>query len=83
MFSKTTRDDEPETSVQSEQAEPKKSKYKKRLPLNWPRPRFISPEILLSCLDNLSEEAIFGSNQIMEQHETMKLQKEEITLKNT
>ena len=39
-------------------------------------------EILLLCLDNSSEEAMFGSNQIKEQHETMKRQKEEIMLKN-
>ena len=39
--------------------------------------------ILLPCLDNHSEEAMFGSNQIQEQNETMKLPKEEVMLKNT
>ena len=34
-------------------------------------------------LNNHSEEAIFGSNKIKEQHETMKLQNEEVVLKNT
>ena len=38
--------------------------------------------ILLPCLDNHSEEAMFGSNQIQEQNETMKLPKEEVMLKN-
>ena len=40
-------------------------------------------EILLPCVDNPCEEAMFGSNQIKEQHETMKLRKEELILKNT
>ena len=34
------------------------------------------PEILVPCLNNSSEETIFGSNKIKEQHETMKLQNE-------
>ena len=40
-------------------------------------------EILAPDLDNPSEEAIFESNQIKEHHETMKLQNEEVMLKNT
>ena len=41
-------------------------------------------EIMVPYLSNLSsEKAIFVSNQIKEQHETMKLQNEEATLKNT
>ena len=39
-------------------------------------------EILLPYLDNLSEEVIFGSNKSKEEHETMKLQNEEVMLKN-
>ena len=34
------------------------------------------PEILVPYLNNSSEETIFGSNKIKEQHETMKLQNE-------
>ena len=34
-------------------------------------------------LSNPFEEAIFGSNEILEQHETMKLQNEKVLLKNT
>ena len=40
-------------------------------------------EILLACLDNPYEEVMFESNQIKEQHETMKLQRVEVMLKNT
>ena len=32
----------------------------------------------LPCLKNSSEETMFGSNKIKEQHETMKLQNEEV-----
>ena len=40
-------------------------------------------EILVPYLNNpSSEEAIFGSNKIKEEHETMKLQNEEVMLKN-
>ena len=38
------------------------------------------PEILVPYLNNSSEETIFGSNKIKEQHETMKLQNEEVML---
>ena len=37
-------------------------------------------EILVPYLNNHSEETIFGSNKINEQHETMKLQHEEVML---
>ena len=37
-------------------------------------------EILVPYLNNSSEETIFGSNKIKEQHETMKLQNEEVML---
>ena len=40
-------------------------------------------EMLVPYLDNLSEETILGSNKIKEQHETMKLQNEEVMLRNT
>ena len=39
-------------------------------------------EILVSYLNHLFEEAIFGSNTIKEEHETMKLQNEEVMPKN-
>ena len=45
--------------------------------------RHIFLEILLPCPDNLSGKAMFGSNQIKEQDETMKIQKEEVMLKIT
>ena len=38
-------------------------------------------EILVPYLKNLSQEAIFGSNKLKKQHETMKLQNEEAILK--
>ena len=37
-------------------------------------------EMPVACLNNPSEEAIFQSNRIKEQHETMKPQNEEVTL---
>ena len=37
----------------------------------------------LPYLDNLSKEAIFENDEIKEQHETMKLQSEEVMPKNT
>ena len=40
-------------------------------------------EILVPYLNNPSEEATFESNKIKEGHETMTLQNEEVTLKNT
>ena len=40
-------------------------------------------EILEPYLNNPSEETIFESNKIKEQHETMKLQNEEVMLRNT
>ena len=40
-------------------------------------------EILVPYLNNPSEETIFGSHKIKEQHETMKLQNEEVMLRNT
>ena len=49
-----------------------------------PRTRHIwKSEILVPYLNNPSEETIFGSNKIKEQHETMKLQNEEVMLRNT
>ena len=39
-------------------------------------------EILVPCLNNPSEDVIFGSNKIKEEHETMKLQNEEVMFKN-
>ena len=39
-------------------------------------------EVLVPYLNNPSEEAIFGSNKIKEEHETMKLQNEEVMPKN-
>ena len=39
--------------------------------------------ILVPYLNNPSEETIFGSNKIKEQHGTMKLQNEEVMLRNT
>ena len=39
-------------------------------------------EILVPYQNNRSEEVIFGSNKIKEEHETMKLQNEEVMLKN-
>ena len=35
-------------------------------------------EVLVPYVNNPSEEAIFGSNKIKEEHETMKLQNEEV-----
>ena len=35
-------------------------------------------EVLVTYLNNPSEKTIFGSNKIKEQHETMKLQNEEV-----
>ena len=40
-------------------------------------------EILVPHLNNPSEEVIFESNKIKEEHKTMKLQNEEVMLKNT
>ena len=40
-------------------------------------------EILVPYLNNSYEETIFGINKIKEQHETMKLQSEEVMLRNT
>ena len=40
-------------------------------------------EILVPKINNLSEEAIFGSNEIKKEHETLTLQNEEAMLKNT
>ena len=40
-------------------------------------------EILVKYLNNPSEETIFRIDKINEQHETMKLQNEEVILKNT
>ena len=37
-------------------------------------------EILVRYINNLSEETLFGRNKIKEQHETMKLQNEEVML---
>ena len=39
--------------------------------------------ILVPCLNNLSKEAIYGSNNTKKEHKTMKLQIEEILFKNT
>ena len=39
--------------------------------------------MLVPYLNNSSEEAIFGSNKIKEEHEAMKLQNEEFMRKNT
>ena len=39
-------------------------------------------ETLVPYLNNLSEEAIFGSNKTKEKHETMKLQNKEVMLQN-
>ena len=39
-------------------------------------------EILVPYLNNPSEEVIFGSNKIKEEHETMKVQNEGVMLKN-
>ena len=36
---------------------------------------------MVPYLNNPSEEAIFGSNRIKEQHDSMKLQNEEVMLK--
>ena len=41
-----------------------------------PRTRARHLEILVPYLNNSSEETIFGSNEIKEQHEAMKLQNE-------
>ena len=41
-----------------------------------------NPETLVPYLNNPSEEAIFGSNRIKDEHETMKLQNEEVMVKN-
>ena len=46
----------------------------KNFPGNWELG--LSVEILVPYLNNPSKEAIFGSNNIKEQHETMKLQNE-------
>ena len=45
-----------------------------------PRTSLTYLEILVPYLNNPSEETIFGSNKIKEQHETMKLQNEEVML---
>ena len=37
---------------------------------------------MVSYLNNPYEETIFGSNKIKEQHEAMKLQNEEVMLRN-
>ena len=39
-------------------------------------------KILAPYLNNSSEEAIFRSNKIKEEHETMKLQNKDVMLKN-
>ena len=39
--------------------------------------------MLVPYLNNPSEERIFGSNKIKEEHETVKLQNEEVMVKNT
>ena len=39
-------------------------------------------ETLVPYLNNPSEEAVFGSNKIKEEHEIMKLQNEEVMFKN-
>ena len=41
---------------------------------------FLDLEILVAYLNNPSEEAILECNRIKEQHETMKLQNEEVML---
>ena len=41
-----------------------------------------NPETVVPYLNNPSEEAIFGSNRIKDEHETMKLQNEEVMVKN-
>ena len=49
-----------------------------------PRTRHIwKSEILIPYLSNPSEETVFGSNKIKEQHGTMKLQNEEVMLSET
>ena len=51
---------------------------------NWPRTSSSQSylEVLVPYLNNPSEEAMFGSNKIKDEHETMKLQNEEVKLKN-
>ena len=39
--------------------------------------------MLVAYLNNPSEETIFGSNRIKKQHETMKLQNEEVKMNST
>ena len=43
-----------------------------------PRTSLAYLEILVPYLNNLSGEILFGSNKIKEQHETMKLENEEV-----
>ena len=39
--------------------------------------------MLVPYLNNPAEEALFGSNKIKDEHETMSLQHKEVMLKNT
>ena len=84
MFSETTRLNQAESLVQLELAE---TEYDMRN--FYEQERFLRKltksqaylEILVPHL-NTSEQAISGSNKIKEEHETMKLQNEEVMLKN-
>ena len=57
---------------QSRQGQSSRENVQRKLP----RTSKTYPEILVPYLNNSSEETIFGSNKIKEQHETMKLQNE-------
>ena len=75
-FSETTRVDQPEPSVQSEQAglEQQRKCLEETTKNQLASETYL--EILVPYLNNSSEETIFGSNKIKEQHETIKLQNE-------
>ena len=62
---------------QSRQGQSSRENVQRKLP----RTSQTYPEILVPYLNNSSEETIFGSNKIKEQHETMKLQNEVSSLK--
>ena len=68
--------DQPEPSVQSEQAGLEQQRKCSEETTKNQLASEIYPEILVPYLNNPSEETIFGSIKIKEQHETMKLPNE-------
>ena len=80
----TTLVDQPEPSVQLEQAELEHLAVKENFMMKLTKNQtYLFPEILVPYLNNPSKETMFGSNKIKVQHETMKLQNEDVMLENT